>query len=268
MEDLAPPLSVVLQIVLAMENGHSFRESMRQMLTQTTRSRFHECLKEWVVRKSHNQSSHNLIRSEKSIYRRALLDLFERGWDGEPILEPLQSLRIEIQGAANAELDYFVATLPFRVMLPLLLLQFPAYLLLLLGPLMTDLFRLMKQSLVVLSLLSHLLAAHSANDVAKVKAQYEDILQSQRICKVQSSQDVVPDACFRALARGKIWGLYTDEQYKELEKKWERQCERVARAGIFSRDNRLQVRLDDLSPPCRATVQRARDIQSYRFSDY
>lgn len=143
MEDLAPPLAVVLQILLGMENGHSFRESLRQLLAQSTADDFHQELQEWYVRKSHNQTTTDLIRGRKSAYRRALLDLFERGWNGEPILEPLQSLKSEIQSAANAELDHFIATLPFRVMLPVLLLQFPAYLVLLLGPVLTDLFKRM-----------------------------------------------------------------------------------------------------------------------------
>lgn len=141
MENLAPPLSVVLQLQLAIENGHSFRESLRQVLHSNDENDFMKTIREWSVRKSHNQSTHLLVKSLISPYRRTLLDLFERGWDGEPILEPLQSIEEEIRSAAAAELDQFIATLPFRAMIPLLLLQFPAYMLLLLGPILSDLSR-------------------------------------------------------------------------------------------------------------------------------
>jgi hypothetical protein len=141
MENLAPPLSVVLQLQLEMENGHSFRESLRQMLRSHDENDFMKTIREWSVRKSHNQSTLLLVKSLTSPYRRTLLDLFERGWEGEPILEPLQSIEEEIRIAAQAELDQFIATLPFRAMIPLLLLQFPAYMLLLLGPILSDLSR-------------------------------------------------------------------------------------------------------------------------------
>lgn len=141
MENLAPPLAVVLQLQLEMENGHSFRESLRQLLKSHDENEFLKTIREWSVRKSHNQSTVMLVKSLTSPYRRALMDLFERGWDGEPILEPLQSMETEIHLATLAELDQFIATLPFRAMIPLLLLQFPAYMLLLLGPILSDLSR-------------------------------------------------------------------------------------------------------------------------------
>lgn len=139
METIAPPLYVVLHLQLEMANGYSFRESLRRLLSFNDHDDFVALLREWSVRKSHNQSTQMLARRLSSPYRRALLDLFERGWIGEPILEPLQSLEAEIRTACESELDQFISTLPFRAMIPLLLLQFPAYLLLLLGPMLTEL---------------------------------------------------------------------------------------------------------------------------------
>jgi len=139
MESLAPPLEVLLQLRLNMENGASFRESLRRLLRERQQDDFVVFLAEWVVRKSHARPTKTMISRLGSSHRRALVDLFERGWDGEPILEPLQELESEIRDASMLELDQFIAALPFRAMLPVLLLQFPAYLLLLLGPLLLDL---------------------------------------------------------------------------------------------------------------------------------
>ena len=117
------------------------KEAVRGYLQNSSENPFQMQLREWAVRKSHGQSVETLLRATGSPYRRALLELFERGWEGEPVLEALEEIGEEIQSAAGTELDEFVASLPFRAMLPLLLLQFPAYLILLLGPVFSELLR-------------------------------------------------------------------------------------------------------------------------------
>ncbi len=141
MENLAPPLSVLLEVRWEMENGASFRESLRVSLRRLPADPFLMRLRQWSVRKSHGQPVQDLVSDLKSPYRRALLELFARGWDGEPILEPVEALESELRSACEAELDDFVATLPFRAMIPLLLLQLPAYMLLLLGPVFSELLK-------------------------------------------------------------------------------------------------------------------------------
>jgi hypothetical protein len=143
METMTPPLAVLLNIRWEMENGSSFRESLRLWFTEESPigeiADFNQILREWMVRKTHDQDVTQLLASIESPYRRALFQIFARGWDGEPILEPLSELESELHQAADEELDGFIATLPFRAMMPLLLLQFPAYLLLLIGPMLLEL---------------------------------------------------------------------------------------------------------------------------------
>jgi hypothetical protein len=141
MESLAPPLANLLHVRWEMENGVSFREAFRRCLRIADHDDFSNFLREWSVQKAHDQSTRQLSSRLLSPYRRALIDLFERGWDGEPVLEPLQELETEIHNACIDELDRFVATLPFRALIPLLFLQLPAYLLLLLGPIFSELLR-------------------------------------------------------------------------------------------------------------------------------
>jgi hypothetical protein len=141
MEHLSPALTVLLQIRWEMENGSSLRESVQTYLRQCSDGEFDRTLREWSVRKSHGQSARCCLESTRSPYRRALLDLFERGWAGEPVLKAFEALEKEIELACDAELDHFVLSLPFRAMLPLLFLHLPAYLMLLLGPILSDLTR-------------------------------------------------------------------------------------------------------------------------------
>ena len=80
-------------------------------------------------------------RGPGGVYARALWDLVDRGLAGEPISSALLALHDEVARAARAELELHVATLPFKMLIPLLLFQFPAHLLLLLGPMLRDLTR-------------------------------------------------------------------------------------------------------------------------------
>jgi hypothetical protein len=63
----------------------------------------------------------------------------ERGCNGQPVIEYLEGLEKEIDFASHAELDLHISTLQFKALIPLLLFQFPAYLVLLLGPLLREL---------------------------------------------------------------------------------------------------------------------------------
>jgi hypothetical protein len=144
MENLSPSLTCLLHVRWEMENGSSFRDSLRSYLRVAGITAFDLTLRTWMVRKSHNQTTEDLYKSLSSPFRCAMLLLFERGWEGEPILDSVQELELEIRDACQSELDHFVASLPFRTMLPLLLLQFPAYMVLLLGPMFTELLRSMQ----------------------------------------------------------------------------------------------------------------------------
>lgn len=70
-----------------------------------------------------------------SAHQRVLFDLLYQSVQGKSIFEPIQSLEQEMREASISELDTHLGKLPYKLMIPLLLLQFPALLLLILGPL-------------------------------------------------------------------------------------------------------------------------------------
>jgi hypothetical protein len=94
-------------------------------------------LREWWALKNQGLAPADEIFT--SHFQKAFAHLIECGCAGQPTLEYLQQLESEIESAAQAELELFVATLPFKVLIPMLLFQFPAYLLLLLGPVLREL---------------------------------------------------------------------------------------------------------------------------------
>lgn len=140
MEDLTPPLArAIMDVRWSIASGRSMKDAFQSYL-----DRHHDPLasilrEHWVLRCS--SAGHRPPRPLRTHFQRAFWDLVQRGCSGQPSLEALIALESEVESAARAELDDFLATLPFKVLIPLLLFQFPAYLLLLLGPLLRELER-------------------------------------------------------------------------------------------------------------------------------
>lgn len=142
MEGLTPPLLVaVREVRWRIASGKSMKEALRLYL-EDAGSPFSQLLREWWTLKTQGRvgSIGSLFTTH---YQKAFILLVERGCNGEPTLEHLGALEDEIEKAANFELEMHIATLPFKVLIPLLAFQFPAYLLLLLGPMLRELGRQM-----------------------------------------------------------------------------------------------------------------------------
>ena len=116
------------------------RESLRVYLEHEA-TPFAQLLREWWTLRNQGRPTIEIERRFTTHLQKAFLHLVERGLQGQPTLEHLHTLEKEIEMAAQLELEMHLTTLPFKVLLPLLLFQFPAYLILLLGPLLRDLNR-------------------------------------------------------------------------------------------------------------------------------
>jgi hypothetical protein len=79
------------------------------------------------------------ISSIRSPQRRALVDLIATALSGQPILTHLEELKLELVNAIDLEIRGHIELLPIKMLVPLLLLQFPAFLVLLFGPLLSRL---------------------------------------------------------------------------------------------------------------------------------
>src|SRR5262245_35126754 len=129
MEDLIPPLlKAVSEVRWRMASGNSLRHALEQYL-QNHHDPFTARLREWWVMRDSRPGL-----ADASHLEDVFVGLVRRGLAGEPVLEPMTALADEIELAADLELEQHIATLPFKMLLPLLFLQFPAYLLVLLGP--------------------------------------------------------------------------------------------------------------------------------------
>lgn len=136
MENISPTLALLLEVRAALEGGTSVRTGIHQFLKQS-RNPFVEVVSTWLLRLDQSQETLGLIAPLHPC-RRALLLLLEKGIKGLPILPQLIELENEIVRSCEAELDEQIQKLPIKLLLPVLFLMFPAYLMLLLGPILIN----------------------------------------------------------------------------------------------------------------------------------
>lgn len=138
MVSLAPPLKATLEIRLHIENGFSVTEAVRLFTQRNLEDSFAQALGCWLFahEKGNPWHSPELCRNA---YRKHLMDVLSRGLKGEPVLENLIELEKDLRLVAEQDLDQHLQKLPFLSLIPLMLLELPAFVLLLLGPLVLDL---------------------------------------------------------------------------------------------------------------------------------
>ena len=134
---LAPPLKAVLEIRLQIENGVSVSQAVRVYSQRNIEDSFAKELSFWLFAKETGKSCNKEIFNNS--YRKHLLELLNRGINGEPILEALCDFEQDLIFASNEDLEQHLQKLPFITLIPLMLFEFPAFFLLLAGPLIFDL---------------------------------------------------------------------------------------------------------------------------------
>ena len=137
MEDLAPPLILILYIKRSMESGKSVNEGLRNYLHEV-KDEFSPVVLQWFGAVEKESDYEELLMGIKSQYRKALLRLLFRGLKRESIYNALLNLEQETIQACQLEIDEKLTKLPYVLMIPVLFFQFPALLLLILGPLIQN----------------------------------------------------------------------------------------------------------------------------------
>ncbi len=135
---IPPPLQFARELHWRLLSGQSMRESMRLCL-ESSPSSFAALLGEWWGQYLRDVTSAPNLKLFPTRHQEALIDLILRGACCQPTTEALAALCLEMETAAAAELEEHIGKLPFKLLIPLLLFYFPAFLILLLGPLLREL---------------------------------------------------------------------------------------------------------------------------------
>ena len=140
MDGLAPPLKCLIHIQSSLQNGESVRTSLaRYLQISDVSDAFGQTLRKFLFswEQGHDWRVH--LKSAGSSHRRALLEVLACGLSGQSVLPHLESLKDEMTSACDLEIADHLEMLPLKMLAPLLLFQFPAFLLLLFGPLLKHL---------------------------------------------------------------------------------------------------------------------------------
>ena len=140
MENIAPPLICVLEIQSSLANGESIRSGFLKY-TNSVHDSFSDLCRKFLFAWDRGQNWSDLIQNEPSSYRRILLELIASGMSGMSIQSQLKELQSEIERGMELEIKRHIELLPLKLMVPLLLFQFPAFLLLLFGPILNQLLK-------------------------------------------------------------------------------------------------------------------------------
>lgn len=138
MEALADPYRCLIEIRSGVEAGRGLRPVLREFLRRD-QSPFAASLARWFVRFEQGQRNHGESLLKKNTYRQALVSILAAGLSGESVFERLIELENEMYQASLNEIEEKLRVLPIKMLVPLLLLQFPAFLLLLFGPILQQL---------------------------------------------------------------------------------------------------------------------------------
>ncbi|WP_413585754.1 hypothetical protein [Bdellovibrio sp. HCB274] len=139
MEGVAPPLALLLCVKRALEKGQPVKSGVLNYLKRH-QGDFSAVVAQWLALLQQGLLTHGLINEVSSPHRQVLLQVLERGMRGEAVYNVLVSLESEMIEACEDEISTKLARLPFLLLIPLLLFQFPAFLLLLFGPLLQNFF--------------------------------------------------------------------------------------------------------------------------------
>lgn len=135
---LAPPLKAVLEISLQLENGVSVSQAIRIYSQRNPNDSFAQSLGLWLFSKESGKKTFEQ-KEFHTFYRKRLLDILNSGLKGEPVLSALADLEGDLIFVTNEDMEQHLQKLPLVSLVPLMLLEFPAFFLLLLGPLLLNL---------------------------------------------------------------------------------------------------------------------------------
>jgi hypothetical protein len=136
-DGLAPTLKLLLAVKSGIERGESIRTTTQKYIVREN-DELSRLVATWLSRRDQGVTTGDLLKNVKSPFRQSALQIVDRGLSGESIYQQLLLLEEETIEAAKFEIETFLSLLPIKMLVPLLLLQFPAFLLLLFGPLLAE----------------------------------------------------------------------------------------------------------------------------------
>lgn len=139
MEYLAMPYIFVENLRYSLESGENLQASIKKFIAENPSS-FTHLLQEWLVLRQVGKQPFGEFQRTFPVARKSIFDLLDLAYGGVSVIEPLKSMEAELFQMCDHDLAKHLDKLPYKLMIPMMTLQFPAVLLLLIGPLLVQFF--------------------------------------------------------------------------------------------------------------------------------
>ena len=139
MEYLATPYIFVEYLRYSLESGENFQASLKRFIFENPSS-FSEQLQKWLILKQIGKTGVGDFQKKFPVAKKSIFDILDLAYGGVSIIEPLKSMEKELFHICEHDLGKHLDKLPYKLMIPMMLLQFPAVLMLLIGPLLVQFF--------------------------------------------------------------------------------------------------------------------------------
>lgn len=137
MEHIAEPLILIMDLRRSLERGASLRRGL-EIFTQRGLL-LSQKLQKWLELRDEGENKH-LFLQDFTIQQILLLDLIEKGLTGVSIYKSILLLEAEFIEICEADIAKHISSLPFKLLFPLFCFIFPAFAVLLIGPLLSTFF--------------------------------------------------------------------------------------------------------------------------------
>lgn len=135
MDNLAASYIFVEHLRYGLESGDTPAITIKKFVREE-RTEFGSLLEKWLVMSQSENYRGGEFQKSLSLYRKSIFDLLDLSKTGVSIIDPLKSMEKEMVQICENDLQKHLDKLPFQLMIPMLFLQFPAVLLLVIGPLL------------------------------------------------------------------------------------------------------------------------------------
>lgn len=138
MESLAPTLELAIHVRFDLQQGKGLRDSL-ETYCESKRCALSGFLRFWLAKQFKGENLE--LPKVSTDYRKALFELFELGLSGVSILNRLKNLERDMIYECQRNVDEMAAKLPYKGLMPLMLLMFPSLLILIFSPIIEEFLR-------------------------------------------------------------------------------------------------------------------------------
>lgn len=135
MEDLSFLLKLCLHVRVSIEGGEALRVSLLRF-SDLEDSLLYLKLRQWLAHLDQSGGENCAESFFKNHHMHVFLEILFQGLSGHAIYDRIKAVEEELIEVCKDEFQKELDKLPYVLMVPLLLFMFPAYLLLLLGPIL------------------------------------------------------------------------------------------------------------------------------------